>query len=87
LGLILLGVKEGLSSGGVGNCKIGSGGIIVVRGSVTGEISGTRGGKLMSRGTAVMTGAIPARNTSEYFIMIEITMSNNEECASDVTAL
>jgi hypothetical protein len=41
---MLLGVKGGLSNGGVGTCKIGRGGALVVNGSVTPGIEGMSGG-------------------------------------------
>jgi hypothetical protein len=40
-----LGVNGGLSNGGVGTCRIGKGGALVVRASVTPGIVGMRGGK------------------------------------------
>jgi hypothetical protein len=66
LGWISLGVKGGLSSGGVGTCKIGNGGALVVRGSVTPGIDGIRGGK-DRHSTAAKKGAIAAK---EYFILM-----------------
>lgn len=40
-----LGVKGGLSSGGVGTCNTGSGGALLVKGSVTPGIVGMSGGR------------------------------------------
>lgn len=45
MGLISLGVNGGLSNGGVGTCKMGKGGALVVRASVTPGMLGIRGGK------------------------------------------
>lgn len=45
LGWMLLGVKGGLSKGGVGNCKTGRGGALLAKGSVTPGIDGINGGK------------------------------------------
>jgi hypothetical protein len=59
-------VKGGLSSGGVGTCKIGKGGALVVKGSVTPGIVGIRGGKEM-HSTAATKDAIEAK---EYFILV-----------------
>ena len=42
---MLLLLKGGLSSGGVGTCKIGKGGAFVVSGSVTPGMEGIRGGR------------------------------------------
>jgi hypothetical protein len=43
-------VKGGLSSGGVGSCRIGRGGALEARGSVTPGMAGITGGKLRSKG-------------------------------------
>lgn len=45
LGLILLGVKGGLFSGGVGNCNTGNGGALLASGSVTPGTEGISGGR------------------------------------------
>ena len=42
---MLLAWKGGLSSGGVGTCRIGSGGAFDVRGSVTPGMDGMSGGR------------------------------------------
>lgn len=42
---MLLASKGGLSSGGVGICKIGRGGALLVKGSVTPGIKGINGGR------------------------------------------
>lgn len=44
-----LGVKGGLSSGGVGTCSTGSGGALEVKGSVTPGMLGMRGGREIPR--------------------------------------
>jgi hypothetical protein len=66
LGWISLGVKGGLSSGGVGTCKIGKGGALVVKGSVTPGMDGIRGGK-ERHSPAAIKDAIEAK---EYFILM-----------------
>jgi hypothetical protein len=50
LGLILEPTKGGLANGGVGTCKIGSGGAFEAKGTVTPGITGIRGGRLIPRG-------------------------------------
>ena len=67
LGLMSLGVKGGLSSGGVGTCKIGKGGAMVVKGSVTPGIVGMRGGKERHSPRATRD----AMEAKEYFILLE----------------
>ena len=52
-GLILLAVKGGVSSGGVGTCKMGSGGALDVKGSVTPGIDGIKGGRDKAEVSAV----------------------------------
>lgn len=64
LGLMSLGVKGGLSRGGVGTCKIGKGGAFVVRASVTPGMVGMRGGKERHSPRATSD----AREAMEYFI-------------------
>lgn len=48
----MLGVNSGLSRGGVGICKIGRGGALLVSGSVTPGIEGIKGGSESDRDTA-----------------------------------
>jgi hypothetical protein len=50
LGLMLDAVKGGLSSGGVGSWRMGRGGALEAKGSVTPGIDGIRGGRLIPRG-------------------------------------
>lgn len=69
-----LGVKGGLSSGGVGTCKIGKGGALVVKASVTPGIVGMRGGKERHSPRAI-SDAIEA---IEYFILLE--RENERDC-------
>jgi hypothetical protein len=65
LGLISLGVNGGLSSGGVGTCRIGNGGALVVRASVTPGMVGMRGGKERHSPRATSD----AMEAIEYFIL------------------
>jgi hypothetical protein len=69
--LISLGVKGGLSSGGVGTCKIGNGGALVVKGSVTPGMLGMRGGKERHSPSATRD----AIEATEYFILFGRDMS------------
>ena len=50
---MLLAVKGGLSSGGVGTCRMGSGGALDVKGSVTPGIDGIKGGRERAEVSAV----------------------------------
>lgn len=50
LGLRLVTSKGGLSNGGVGTCKMGKGGALEAKGSVTPGIAGIRGGRLIPKG-------------------------------------
>ena len=65
MGLILLGVKGGLSSGGVGTCRIGRGGAFVVRGSVTPGMDGMSGGSERLSAMEIRY----AIEATEYFIL------------------
>jgi hypothetical protein len=56
-------VKGGLSSGGVGSCKIGRGGALLERGSVTPGIVGMSGGRL--RAVACMPASNAGKRTFE----------------------
>jgi hypothetical protein len=62
---MLLGVKGGLSSGGVGTCKIGRGGALVVNGSVTPGIEGISGGRDRHSAREIKHAA----EASAYFIL------------------
>ena len=62
LGLMFwLPVKGGLSRGGVGTCKIGKGGALVERGSVTPGMDGMRGGRERAL-------AVPARSAEKRVV-------------------
>ena len=60
-----LGVNGGLSSGGVGTCRIGKGGALVVKASVTPGMVGIRGGKERHSPRATRD----AIEAMEYFIL------------------
>jgi hypothetical protein len=60
-----LGVKGGLSNGGVGTCRMGRGGALVVKASVTPGMLGIRGGKERHCPRATKD----AIEAMEYFIM------------------
>lgn len=46
---MLLAVNGGLARGGVGSCRIGNGGALLARGSVTPGMDGIKGGRDMPR--------------------------------------
>ena len=64
LGLISEGVNGGLSSGGVGIWRMGRGGAISFKGSVTPGMAGMSGGRLMPRGS-LLSLALPAGEAEE----------------------
>lgn len=60
-----LGVKGGLSRGGVGTCRMGRGGALVVRGSVTPGMEGIKGGSERHSAMEIKY----AMDATEYFIL------------------
>jgi hypothetical protein len=67
---MLLGVNGGLGSGGVGSCKMGSGGALLARGSVTPGILGIRGPSDNPRGFASGTGEQKTRAVTAAMVKI-----------------
>lgn len=65
---MLLASKGGLSNGGVGICKIGRGGALLVRGSVTPGIVGISGGKDSAETDGAAINAASSKATEEDII-------------------
>jgi hypothetical protein len=69
---MLLEVKGGLSRGGVGICRMGSGGALLASGSVTPGMLGIRGGKESAKVGVAKRDAHKAVNWDVYIFVVMI---------------